>query len=88
VVLTTDHVLTELSSVQLSATHSTAHLRSSGSTGSIHSPAVDRTTPEECFLPLVKLQSRVLGRNTKTGLDNELCTSRTFNKYVCVYCSC
>jgi len=44
--------------------HPTVHLRSTGCTGSIHPPAVDQTTPEERILPLVKLQSRVLGRNT------------------------
>jgi hypothetical protein len=36
-------------------------------------------TPEECNLLLLKLQNRLLGRNPQTGLDNDLCTTKTFN---------
>jgi len=59
-----------LPSAQFSAAHPTAHLWSTGCTGSIHSPAVGSNTPEY-NLPLVKLHSQLLGRNTQTGLDND-----------------
>jgi hypothetical protein len=72
-------------SAQLSAGHPTAHLQSTGCTESIHSSAVDQTTPEECNLPLVKLQSWLLGHNMQTGIDNELGMIKTFNKYVYVF---
>jgi hypothetical protein len=39
--------LTEPPSVQLSAAHPTVHLQPNACTGSIHSPAVDQTTPLE-----------------------------------------
>ena len=59
-------------------------------TGSIHLSAVERTTPEECNLPLVQLQSRLIGRNTQTYIPSKwLCMTKAHNKYpIRVYCSC
>jgi len=61
---------TVLPSAQPSAMHSTAYLQSTGCAGSIHSPAVNRTTPVY-NLPLVKLHSQLLHSNTQTESDDD-----------------